>query len=483
MAGLKYLSWLLTCTSLICFCNCQDSVASVIRRLDQFQEDLIDNKADVIRIEKRVLNIIDVAKISLRAELKENIRELVREAMAEIIQSETLQDMVKSQVVSELQHLKQGYRQMKRQVHHVSRSLKDFKNETTVFHQSVLKEAHVGNLENSSDDCVRDKQKLEVELQKWDVKAANLKKDIELFNETYQSEISQLKTALVVCASSPATQHVNSTPRSPVVTTSVTTPTPEVEKKWILIVPYESNQHRFIKLNIHSNFERFYGHLTLKKVSAVVYTAKTNKLLIALFSPDKIVSSPLDTSHVTVLKEGVFSTGMAVDENLDIVFIAIFKPQFSISRMSTQGKDFTTIIDCSIYTDAPRQITLDTRRKRIYWCNRWKLFTATYDGHGVEILATGSSMYAVTLDLTAGVLYYNNKKKLMKMTVSNNVSTEVTTLKARPSTMILYRGTIYHGSLGSPIIGAVNVTYNTRAYTRHSVAMYGAYSFILCLIP
>ncbi|XP_071093417.1 uncharacterized protein [Haliotis cracherodii] len=487
MVQMKCISWLLTCTSLICFCNCQDSIVPVIHRLDHLDRKLLDNKVDMNRMEEHFLDIIDGAKISLRAELKENIRVQVREAMAEILQGESLQDMVNSQVVSELRHLKQGYHQMKRQIHHVSRSFKDFQDGTAVFHESVLKKARFGNLENSSDVCVRDKYKLEVELHKCDVHAADLKADNERFvelNKTCQFQISQLKTALSVPASSPATVNAPLTMKLPVSTTTVTTPRPQEEQRRILIAPLESStQHQFRQLNIHSNSLSVYQYLTMKNMASVAYIAKTRTLLLGSYGPSRISASTLDTSHVTVLREGVRANGMAVDEDRDIVFIATYQPQKSISRMSTQGKDFTAIIDLTKYGSVPRQITLDTRRRRIYGCNSGKMFTVTYDGQGLATLATGSSMYAVTLDQTAGVLYYNNVKKLMKMTVSNNVSTEVTTLNVVPYNMRLYRGTIYYGGYSPTTVGAVDVIYNTVAYTLQSISIKGVVYLLLCLIP
>ncbi|XP_071093418.1 uncharacterized protein [Haliotis cracherodii] len=499
MTTFKCLAWSLTCTSLVYFCNCEDSIASVIERLDQFEEELLDNKDDMIRMEKRILNIINGAKTSLRAELKENIGDKVREAMAEILQGESLQDMVKTQVVSELRHLKQGYHQMKRQIHHVSKELKDFQDETSVFHETVLKKARVGNRENSSDVSVKYRHRLEIELQKCEVTTADLKADIKrcmTLNETCQFPKQKHKTTFTVHHASPATQNDTSTSGSPVLTslmttqrlpvstTSVTTQGRQEERSRILIAPrWSSTQHQFRQLNIHSNSLSVYQYLTMKNVLSVAYVAKTRKLLIGLNNPRKIVSSALDTSHVTVLREGVQTYGMAVDEERDIVFMTTDFPRHSISRMSTQGKDFTTIVNLSNYGNWPSGITLDNKRKKIYGCNGGKLFMVTYDGQGLATLATGNGMYAVTLDQTAGVLYYNNDKKLMKMTVSNNVSTEVTTLTARSCNMRLYRGTIYYGGCGPPIVGAVDVTYNTLEYTLQSVGMEGVDHVHLCLIP
>ncbi|XP_071093420.1 uncharacterized protein [Haliotis cracherodii] len=311
MTTLKCLAWLLTCTSLLSLCNCQDSVVSVIQRLDQLEEELLDNKGNILRVEQKVLNIIDVAKTSLRAELKETIRDQVKDAMAEILQGESLQDMVKSEVVSELRHLQQGYHQMKRQMHHVSRELKDFKNETALFHDSVLEKANVWNRENSSDVCVREKHKLEIELQKCNIYSAELKTNMELFivlNETYQTQISQLRTALSVPACTSATANVTSTSKPPVSTTSVTTPRPPVstasvstsrqeeEKTRILIAPIWTNvYHKFRQLNIHSNSLTVYQHITRNYVNCLAYISKQRKLLIGSNSPYSILASTLDT--------------------------------------------------------------------------------------------------------------------------------------------------------------------------------------------
>ncbi|XP_046551988.1 uncharacterized protein LOC124261684 [Haliotis rubra] len=481
MAEFKYMSWLLTSISLICFCNGQDSMVSVLNKLDQCDRDLLDNKMGMLAMEKRILNTIDVVKASLRAELKENIRDEVREAMAEILPGESLQDMVKSQVVSEVRHLKQGYHQMKRQLHHVSRSLSDFQNETTVFHDSLLKKAGMSNRENSCDFCIREKNKLEKVLQTCDATTANLKSQITTLKETHQSQISKLTSNVTVSPSTPAPLDVTPTSR-----TSVSTKTlrPEEEKSRILIAPiWSSTPHQFRQVNIHSNSLSVYQYHTMKEVTCIAYTTKTRKLLIGLRTTDKIVSSTLDTRHVTVLRERVETYGMAVDEDRDIVFIATFQPQRSISRMSTQGKDFTAIIDLSKYGGDPRQLAPDTKRRRIYGSNEGKLFTVTYDDQGLTTLATGSQVYAVTLDQTAGVLYYGVEKKLMKMTVSNNASTEVTTLYAVPWNLGLYRGTIYYSSYDSPIVGAVGVTYNTVAYTLQSVSMKGTSTNCMCLIP
>ncbi|XP_067669345.1 uncharacterized protein [Haliotis asinina] len=484
MASLKYLPWLLTCASLICFCCGQGSLVSVLNKLKQFEEDLLDNKMNVLRMEKKVLDTIDVTRTSFRAELKENIRDEVRQAMVAILQGESLQDMVKSQVVSELRHLKQGYHQMKRQFHRLSRSLRDFQDETAAFHESLLKKAEVWNRENSRDICIRDNNRLEKELRDSKVYADGLKEKLEDLNETCQIQLSRLKEAQAVPGCSPTTHRDTSTVSPPVSTTQVMTLSPEEEKGRILIAPaWSSIPHQFRQLNIHSNSLSTYQYHTMKYVTYIAYISKTRKLLIGSRTPDKIVSSTLDTSHVTVLRERVRTFGMALDEDRDIIFISTSLPRHSICRMSTRGKKFTAIIDLSQYGSFPRQTTLDTKRKRIYWCNGEKLFTVTYDGQGLTTLATGNKMYAVTLDQKAGVLYYSVAKTLMKMTVSSNVSTDMTTLNAVPRNVGLYRDTIYYSTYQPTGVGVADLKYNIMAYTLRPISMDKTEALLMCLIP
>ncbi len=86
-------------------------------------------------MEENVLNLIAVSKTELRAELEQIIREQLKEAMVEILRGDSLQDIVKSELVSELKHVKRGYHQMKRQMHHFSNSLIDLQDKMDVFHQ------------------------------------------------------------------------------------------------------------------------------------------------------------------------------------------------------------------------------------------------------------------------------------------------------------------------------------------------------------
>ncbi|XP_067671325.1 uncharacterized protein [Haliotis asinina] len=470
MRMLKGISWLLICISLVCCCSCQESFVSVIQRLDQLEEELFHNKADMIRMEKRIRNIIDAVKTSLRVELKETIRDQVRETMSEIVQGEAFRDTVKSEVVPEIRHVRRGYHQMKRQWQHVSRSLKDFQEETVTFHEFVLEKVDDWKGENTSDTCAREKHRLERELRKSNVSVAELKKDNELLlelNKTCQFQISQLSTAVPV--SQGASIRVNSISMSTVLTklvttsqllmtASLTTPRQEEKNRILIASVWSRTNQQFRQLNIDNDSLSFYPYHNLSRVNSIAYLAKTRELLIALLKPDRILASVLDTSQVRVLREGVRTYGMAVDEGRFVVFMGTYYPKYSISRMSRHGEEFNVVIDLSKFAYYPRQITLDTRREKIYWCNYLNLFTVTYDGQGLSTLARGRYMYSVTLDQTAGVLFYSKGRELMRMTVSNHVSTRVITLHDTPWNMRLYRGIIYYGGWTAAVLGTVNVT-------------------------
>ncbi|XP_067664334.1 uncharacterized protein [Haliotis asinina] len=491
---------LLICISLVCCCNCQENFVSVIQRLHQLEEELFHNKADMIRVEKRIRNIIDAVKTSLRVELKETIRDQVRETMSEIVQGETFRDTVKSEVVSGLRHVKRGYHQMKRQWHHVSRSLKDFQDETATFHEFVLEKVDLLNGQNTSDTCANDNFRLELELQTSNVSVTELKHDNERLlelNKTCQFKLSQLKTVLSVSvffeagdlgnstSTSPALTKLVATTSPPVMTASLKTPRREEEKNRILIASiWSSTNQQFRQLNLHNGSLSVYPYHNLANVNCIAYLVKTRELLIALYNPYRILASALDTNQMRLLREGVGTYGMAVDDGWGVVFMGIFRPKVSITRMSTLGEDFTTVIDSANYGPPPRQITLDTRRKKIYWCNFKKLFTMTYNGEDLTTLATGSFMFAVTLDQTASVLYYSKGNELMRMTVSSNVSTSVNILDDMPLNMGLYRGIIYYSSFSTDaVLGTVNVTHISEAYSLESKRIKGFLNPYVCLIP
>ncbi|XP_067664337.1 uncharacterized protein [Haliotis asinina] len=495
MRMLKGISWLLICISLVCCCSCQESFVSVIQRLDQLEEELFHNKADMIRMEKRIRNIIDAVKTSLRVELKETIRDQVRETMSEIVQGETFRDTVKSEVLSGIRHVRRGYHQMKRQWHHVSRSLKDFQEETATFHAFVLEKVDDCNGQNKNDTCAREKHRLERELQRSNVSVTGLKQDNErllAINKSCQFQISQMKTGLSVPVSSGTSHHVKFTSTSPAVTkvvtttrsrlltTATTTLRPPVKERRILIASiWSSTRQQFRQLNLHNDSLSVYPYHNLANVNCIAYLPKTRELLIAVYSPDRILASTLDATQTRVLKKGVQTLGMAVDEGRGLVFMGTHYPKYSISRMSTEGENFTNVIDLANYGRHPWQITLDTRRRKIYGCNFSKLFTVTYDGKGLSTLATRSDMFSVILDETVGVLYYNNGKELMRMTVSNNVSTRVITLRDIPINMSLYRGIIYYGGWTTAVLGTVN----TGSYSLESNTTRGfKYSYV-CSIP
>ncbi|XP_067659350.1 uncharacterized protein [Haliotis asinina] len=487
MTEFKYLSLLPVCISLFCFCTCQDKVVTVMDRLDKFEEVLLDNKVDILRVEQKVINMIDVAKSSLRAELKASLLDLVKNAMTEILKGESLPDMVKSEVVSEVHHLKHEYHHMKRQLHQVSKSLqKDIANQTNGFHESVQGATQGKSSDNSSDTCLREKHKLETDLKKCTAQTADLQTNLKQFmalNETYQSQISELKKTLSVPSCVPAVVNATSPSTSAAPSTSLTTLRSEEERSRILIAPiWTGYTNYFRQLDIQSNNLHTYHYFAMRSVNCLAYIAKRNTLLIGSNNPYAIFASTVDTSQVTVLRRNIRTLGMAVDEDRDTVFISRLTPTHSISRMSTQGKDLSVITELDMYRKSPRQITLDTRRRQIYACVYYAVVTVTYDGHGLRTLDTGGFLHAVFLDQSAGVLYYNSDTTLMKMSVSDEIRTEVTTMDARPINMLLYRGIIYYAGIDPTLVGAVNTSTNT-GYTLQPITMADVGQIHICLIP
>ena len=98
--------------------------------------------------------------------------------------------------------------------------------------------------------------------------------------------------------------------------------------------------------------------------------------------------------------------------------------------------------------------------------------------------ATGSNMWALTLDSTGSFRFYNIWTKLIKMSVSNNVSSEVTTLSATPYTLAYYNNTVYYGGIGGTgIVGAVTLRHDAVSYTLNTQEFKSSHSRLILIVP
>ena len=112
-------------TITISMVQCSDEISLVIDKISKLDEELLDMRNnlrnelfsvrnDFSRIEDKIFTTVEFAKISLRSEMKKHIKQQVKEAMVEILHGESLEEIVRSHVVSEVRKLKHGHHQMKR---------------------------------------------------------------------------------------------------------------------------------------------------------------------------------------------------------------------------------------------------------------------------------------------------------------------------------------------------------------------------------
>lgn len=159
-----------------CPVGCSD-VVSDGDRLDDMEEDMLAMKMDINRIEEKILT----DKIFRGRELRQQIRKQVIAAMSEMLQDGSLKDVMSAQ----MRQMKHNYHQMKRQLIQVTKSFRDFRDETSVFKEAILKG------DNSSTSACKDMARLETELKQTNVDIEHMKAE----SKHLTRELAQIKAA------------------------------------------------------------------------------------------------------------------------------------------------------------------------------------------------------------------------------------------------------------------------------------------------
>ncbi|XP_071093047.1 uncharacterized protein [Haliotis cracherodii] len=181
METVGYVSVMLILLSRTCPVSCSD-VVSDGDRIDDMEDDMLVMKMDINRIEENILT----DKISQGRELRQQIRKQVRAAMSEMFQDGSLKDMMSGQLqMRQTRQMKHNYHQMKRQLIQVTKSFQDFRDETSVFKEAILKGG------NPSSSSCKDMARLEMELKQKNVDIKHMKAE----SKNLTQELAQIKAA------------------------------------------------------------------------------------------------------------------------------------------------------------------------------------------------------------------------------------------------------------------------------------------------
>ncbi|XP_071086399.1 uncharacterized protein [Haliotis cracherodii] len=421
MASLCVLVLLVAASSVV---HGHENIAAVVNQMSLLEKEinhlkveLNHLKSDVPGMETRVINKMDILELLLRLDLTEKIvPSYIRS------QIESLDATVNIHVMSQIRHLKRGYQQMKRQTlsltrqlrevgqtktrqpldtvkdkdaceqqvselktelnvtrHHVTHVEKDvslLKDDVLiVIRQSADVQAQINETQRTVETLVKQNVRLRNDLI---VINASLAEDVQTLGNLHLNYVNKTRDLQTNADRTQPIQHYTpTTPSGRPFSSVATTPTTREfqDKTRILIVRYGSvaSQHPH-QITIDKNDMKTYPHLYTKYIEAVTYEPVSRRLIFSRMSPPGIFSSRLDVSGVTTLREGIQSYGMTVDVDRQLIFLTTYHPTWTISRMSTFGRNFRGIVNLRYRGSyIPNGIAVDSRKKMIYFCKKGPL--------------------------------------------------------------------------------------------------------------
>lgn len=514
MPALKYIYGIVYLVTALCTAPSHENTTPAVNSVE---EDIELLHREMPLLEERIMSKIELAKTSLRSELQGTIQLLVTQAVAEIIKGTPPNPTVQVKAADATLNLNSPSHPAAGHPTKQPNSTHPDQHEKMEEEPSLKPEKTPSGRKNCTCPSSREEEAEEVlkpenappgrknmtcpsyreeeaegvlkELRECRMRACHVEEKLRLLlsemNQTCSEHHSYNRSTTEANATSVFTSSTPSAVPPGLVTTAGGT-LPKVNTS-IFIAKTPSSGKQFGQLRIQDNSYELYPYIGWQIVTAVAYVKKLNRLLIGSYNPNSIITSKLYTFKVRTLKEDVECYGMAVDDERDAIFMTTQNPIASISRMTTRGRRFKVIIDLSTYDRHPLRIAVHPRDKRIFANTNDKIFTVGYDGRDFVTLVRGRSMHSLTLDSTGNILFFNDDTRLLKMSISRHLTSEVTTFGSSPWDLIYYKNTLYYSVAQYRDSGTIGLVY-LRGYGQtlelHNVTYnnYG-YGLNICLIP
>ncbi|XP_067670574.1 uncharacterized protein [Haliotis asinina] len=494
MAGLCWLLLLLGATSSVV--HGHENISTVAKHMSLLEEELNDLKSDIVRMELRMMNKIDVLKLVLRSDLAENI---VPSYMSSLFES--FDATVNSHVISQIRRLKHGYQQVKRQTLSLTKQLSEI---------GMTKSGQEVDIVMVKGECEHQVSQLRTELNLtrrhvWLVEeevtllkghmtalirqVGDLQAQMNETLRTVQSLVQQNErlrndpTATGI--TQPVPLYTSKTPTSPNSTPVATTPTTRMFHNMtrLLVVQYLSISKQYPhEITINKHDMRTYPYLHESWIEAVTYDPVSRTLIFSRLLPSGMYTSKLDVSGVRTLKKGIGSFGLTVDVDRRVIFFTTYHPSKSISRMSTSGRRYRILVDLSRRPkkDYPHDLAVCPRTKTIYFGgNRDGLWSVDYNGNRLHQINKRDGVIAVTFDNFHNALYFSVNKTVIQLSLSTNTRTEVSQFNARIKDLVYHDNKVFMSGQPGADIAVVDLDNNVYTTVKTMNSTYN----VMCLIP
>ncbi|XP_067686685.1 uncharacterized protein [Haliotis asinina] len=254
----------------------------------------------------------------------------------------------------------------------------------------------------------------------------------------------------------------------------------------ILVSQIYSNTTKHAKqINIQNHSMTSYHYLNTRHVWSMVSDPISRRLIYSMYSPDGIFSTPLDAPGKPItLRAGVASYGMTIDVKRRLIFFT-GGPKSTISRMSVWGKKYRRIAymkNTETYgSNSALGIAVDTRRKMIYFGKYDGLWSVGYKGDNLRRLKSGKDLLGVTVDGVRNILYFGEGKKVMKMSLSTDVITQIKEVSGYIFNVVFYKDSLYIVTFGE---GGVDIVHlNNDSHVHFDLEKKRYERNVICLLP
>ena len=107
--------------------------------------------------------------------------------------------------------------------------------------------------------------------------------------------------------------------------------------------------------------------------------------------------------EITIASMGGSIASMAIDEVDDKIYYAD-RANIQILRSDLDGGNPESVITSGL--SGPSSVVLDSRRRKLYWMDWFKIYRSNLDGTDIELLVQSWEMYRLALDEKAGKIYW-----------------------------------------------------------------------------
>ncbi|XP_046562149.1 uncharacterized protein LOC124271124 isoform X2 [Haliotis rubra] len=251
----------------------------------------------------------------------------------------------------------------------------------------------------------------------------------------------------------------------------------------LLLTPLRINTvTQFHQLQINTSIQEEYPFIqNPRRVRTIGYIPSLKRIVVDMELTPVLSSFAIDSSDQTILKKGLLTTAMCVDDQKQLVFVLVnIKPKLGIWRVPANGRNIgqSLIFRGKLFSS----FSIDIQTERFYMFKGSGLYSSKYDGSDMALLRKPLSSRLSLFDDINRNLYYIKSYVLHKVSLSNNITSRLQPLKYPPAALVKYGGHIYISFYNTLQIGVLNLGTGNYEYLETVNVSWTAYALTFCIL-